>query len=460
MGVRSPAEGPSSHGSAAGGFETRPYKLRWDGVGAGFKPARRRSGALVASATVWTALVLLVAGVAVAAEIAHHEISGRLALEGRWYYQDGAHTGQESHAGGFVVEPNLYVEDAEGRSLTVAPFFRYDAGDSRRTHFDVREAYLLLLGEIGDGEWELRLGVDRVFWGVAESRHLVDIINQTDLIEHPNEEAKLGQPMAHLTWSAEWGVLELFALTYHRERTFPGPSGRLRPGVVVDDEQVSYESAAEEWHVDMAARYSHSLGPLDLGLSVFDGTSREASLRPMVNERLELSLAPHYEQIRQFGLDAQLTIESWLLKIEAIHRAGASSPAGLGQDLEQDYAALVIGGEYTFNGIFGSDADLGLLAEWNHDGRGRNATNVFDNDAFVGARVALNDVQSTDFVVSMLADLEHSTRSLVVEFNRRLTDQWSLHAEALVILAVDEADRTHYRTRRDSFVEVSATYNF
>ena len=144
-------------------------------------------------------------------------------LEGRWYYQDGDHPGQESHAGGFVVEPKFYVEDAEGRSLTVAPFFRYDAADPRRTHVDVREAYLLLLGEIGEGEWELRLGADRVFWGVTESRHLVDIVNQTDVIEHPNEEAKLGQPMAHLTWSGDAGVVELFALPYHRERTFPGP---------------------------------------------------------------------------------------------------------------------------------------------------------------------------------------------------------------------------------------------
>ena len=404
-------------------------------------------------------MIALAAGVAAAVEIAHHEISGRLALEGRWYYQDAAHPGQRSHAGGFVAEPKLYVEDAEGRSLTVAPFFRYDDADSRRTHFDVREAYLLLLGEIGDGEWELRLGADRVFWGVAESRHLVDIVNQTDLVEHPNEEVKLGQPMAHLTWSAEWGVVELFALTYHRKRTFPGPSGRLRPGLVVDDERVSYESAAGEWHVDMAARYSHSFGPMDLGVSVFDGTSREPCLAcelPRLNERGELLLVPHYEQIRQFGLDAQLTIESWLLKLEAIHRAGARNQIGL----EQDYSALVVGGEYTFNGVFESDADLGLFAEWNRDGRGGKATNVFDNDAFVGVRLALNDVQSTDFVVSMLADLQHSTRSLVVEFNRRLTDQWSLHLEGLFILAVDEADLSHYETRRDSFVAVSAICNF
>ena len=387
------------------------------------------------------------------------EVSGRLDLESRWYYQDGAHPGQKSHATGFVVEPKLYAEDAEGRSVTLAPFFRYDGADPRRTHFDVREAYLLVFGELGDGEWELRLGADRVFWGVAESRHLVDIVNQIDLIEHPDEESKLGQPMAHLTFSGEWGVAEIFALPYHRERTFPGRAGRLRSQFVVDDKQVFYESAAEEWHVDLAARYSHSFGPLDLGISVFDGTSREPCLvcvLPRLSERGELLLVPYYEQIRQFGLDSQLTIESWLFKLEAIHRAGASNQTGR----EEDYAALVAGAEYTFNGIFGSAADLGLLAEWNYDRRRENATNVFDNDIFLGARLAFNDVQSTELVASVLADADHSTRSMILEFNRRLSDRWSLHLEAVAILAVDRADLTHYQTRRDSFVELQVTYNF
>ena len=41
----------------------------------------------------------------------------------------------------------------------------------------------------------------------------------------------------------------------HRERTLPGRRGRLRTGIPFDRKRVSYESAAEEWHVDLAARY-------------------------------------------------------------------------------------------------------------------------------------------------------------------------------------------------------------
>ena len=75
--------------------------------------------------------------------------------------------------------------------------------------------------------------------------------------------------------------------------------------------------------MDLAARYSHSLGPLDFGLSVFDGTSRDPFITPHVDERGMVSLRQHYERIRQFSVDAQLTIESWLLKLEAIQREGA-----------------------------------------------------------------------------------------------------------------------------------------
>ncbi len=397
---------------------------------------------------------LLFAGAGDGAESIEHAFSGRVSVESRWYPEAGAHSEQRPHASGFVLAPKMYLKNEGSWSLTLAPFFRYDLADSRRTHADLREAYILLFGEIGSGEWELRLGVDRVFWGVAESHHLVDIINQTDLIEHPNEEAKLGQPMAHVTWSGDWGAMELFALPYHRARTFPGRHGRLRSSLVVDDEHVEYESTEEEWHWDFAARYSHSFGPFDIGLSVFDGTSREPFLRPGLIDA-SVVLVQFYEQIRQFGLDAQLTADAWLFKLEAIHRAGARNRLGE----EEDYTAFVLGGEYTFYSVLGSAADLGLLGEWNHDGRGRNATNKFQNDLFLAVRLAFNDVQSTELLAGLLGDADYATRALTVELNRRLSDQWSLRLEAFALPTVGETDPL-YETRRDSFVELSLSYSF
>ena len=388
------------------------------------------------------------------------EISGRVSAQ-TWLYPESAiHRHQRSHASGLALEPTAYWEDEEGRSFTLTPYFRYDAGDPERTHADLREAYLLLYGDIGQDQWEVRLGVDRVFWGVVEVRSLVDIVNQTDLVEHHNEKTKLGQPMLHATWSAEWGALEFFAMTWHRERTFPGRYGRHRAGLVVEPKLTTYESSAEHWNLDFALRYSGSSGPVDIGLSVFDGTSREASLVPTLNGS-ELVLAPHYEQIRQFGLDSQLTTGPWLLKLETIYREGARN-ARLGPDLqyeEEDYLAFIVGGEYTIYSFWGSDADLVLIAEWTRDERGRWATNAFEDDILLGVRLGLNDVQGTEWVFGVLASRDYSSHVLSAEFKRRLSDRWSLHMEASAYLNVDEDDPL-FEVRGDSFIGASLDYSF
>ena len=388
------------------------------------------------------------------------EISGRLSTETRLYPETGEHPDQRSHASGIAVEATAYAEDDEGRSLTITPFFRYDAGDPERTHADLREAFVLVYGDVGEDEWELRLGVDRVFWGVVESRPLVDIVNQTDLVEHPDEKTKLGQLMAHVTWSGDWGALEVFGMSWHRPRTLPGRHGRLRSELVVDQDLTSYEASEEEWHLDLAGRISGSFGPLDVGLSVFDGTSREPTLLPTLVDS-GLVLAPHYELIRQFGLDSQLTTGPWLLKLEAIHRTGAQNTR-LDQNFqyeEEDYTALVLGGEYTIYSPWELDADLSLLAEWTYDGRGRWATNAFENDLLLVARLGLNDEQSTEFLVSLLSSLDNSSRVLGAEFKRRLSDNWSLHVEAAAYMGIDEDDAM-YVARRDSYLGVNLDYNF
>ena len=396
------------------------------------------------------------------------EIAARFSIESRLYPDSAQHPGQRSHASGFTAKPELYAEDEEGRSITISPFFRYDSADPRRTHADLREAFLLLYGDLGEGEWELRLGVDRVSWGVAEVRNIVDIVNQTDLVEHPDEKTKLGQPMAHGTWSGDWGALELFLLPWHRERSFPGRAGRLRSELVVDHDKATYDSAAEERHMDWAVRYSGSFGLVDLGLSYFDGQSREPVLRPakvvLVSGRPEATaLQPHYEKIRQFGLDAQLTTGPWLLKLEAIRRLGASNrPAAenLYQGEEDDYGAWIVGGEHTLYSVFDTEAEITLLAEWHWDGRGaERATNAFENDLFLGARLALNDVEGTEFTLSVAEDLDHGGRVFGLQGKRRLDDNWSLELEGTAFHGVGWPGDALYGARRDTYIGLSLIYN-
>ena len=385
------------------------------------------------------------------------QFSGRIGVESQFNWQHGAYPGQRRQSYGVTLEPELYFETESGSSFNFKPFYRHDSMDPRRRRGDIREAYLLWYGQAGEGEWELRLGIDQIFWGVAESTNIVNIINQSDIVEDPFDKEKLGQPMAHLTWSADWGITEFFVLPYHRKRTFSGLKGRFRSPLVVDNNQPIYENSDKERHVDYAVRYSHSLGPVDFGVSGFAGTSRKPSfVSNNANPLNATALIPYYSQIRQVGLDLQVTLESSLLKLEAIRRKGARNA----NFVEEDYSAYTIGGEYTFYSVFESDSDITVLSEWNHDSRGSRATEDLEHDVFFGLRWALNDTQDTEFVFGYVGDTEYDTTILTAEFNRRITDTVSLETDVFVVENADSRDAAFHTIRKDSYFQVRLNYNF
>ncbi|MEN8175949.1 MAG: hypothetical protein ABFS23_09315, partial [Pseudomonadota bacterium] len=144
--------------------------------------------------------------------------SGNVAAELRWFPNPGAFPDQGDGGISFSAQPEYRHQWADRtRGFTFVPFARWDSMDEERTHADIRELYLLAVEE----DWEFRVGIGKVFWGVTETQHLVDIINQTDLVENIDGEEKLGQPMVRVTRVVDNGALDFFVLPYFRERTFP-----------------------------------------------------------------------------------------------------------------------------------------------------------------------------------------------------------------------------------------------
>lgn len=364
------------------------------------------------------------------------EWSGQAALEGFAFSRNGLDPNQENTAFSAFIEPEYYhAWDNDRQSLTVKAFFRYDAQDSERTHWDLRELTWLRAAD----SWELRLGVRKVFWGVTESFHLVDIINQTDLVENFDGEEKLGQPMVNLAWIKDWGTIDVFLLTGFRERTFPGREGRLRFPVEVDTDRARYESGAEEHRLDGAIRYQHSLGAWDIGLSHFYGTSREPVLQFVQAEDAPV-LEPYYPVIHQSGLDLQGTFGGWLLKLEGAYRSNFG---------DADFAAGVAGFEYTFFDVRASGLDIGLLAEYLWDERDQAATHPFADDVFLGTRLALNDTFDTTFLAGVVLDTNDHGRFWNLEASRRLNDQLKLSLELRNFSGTDPVDLLDAFSRDD-----------
>ena len=391
--------------------------------------------------TLFAAMCLLAEPVAGLA----HELSGYVSAEGRFFFNDPVFSEQERDDGSFAFQPEYYHEWQDGSAFLFVPFGRLDSADSERTHFDIRELNYLWPAD----DWELRLGVGKVFWGVTEFVHLVDIVNQTDLVENIDEEEKLGQPMVHVSAPRDWGVLDLFLLPYFRERTFPGRKGRLRSALVVDTDHAMYESDEEEHHVDFAARYSNTIGDWDFGIYHFVGTGREPTLLPGIDKKGRAVLIPFYEQINQTGLDLQLVTGQWLWKLESLYRTGQGD----------GFFASVGGCEYSLVGVAETGMDLGLIGEYAYDDRGDNATTVYENDAMFGLRLAVNDADGTELLAGLIQDLDSPARALSIEASRRFGSTWKLSLQAWGFLDAPEDDPL-FNLRDDDFLQVDLAYYF
>ncbi|HFD78795.1 MAG TPA: hypothetical protein ENK05_00195 [Gammaproteobacteria bacterium] len=345
-------------------------------------------------------------------------LSGFVALETRAFVDDAQFEDQfDGLQPSLILQPEWTLESADRNDqLSLIPFAQLDSRDSRRTHFDLREAYWSHVS----GDWEILAGVNRVFWGVTESRHLVDIINQTDFVQDIDTEDKLGQPMVNLVTRRDWGEVSLYLMPWFRERTFPGKDGRLRFPLVTDGD-ARYQSGDKQHRGDVALRYSHYLGDWDFGVYYFNGTGREPRFVPNAGGT---RLIPFYDLIKQVGTDIQYTREGWLWKFEGLWRA----------EHGQHYWSAVGGFEYTLYQIAASEADLGLLLEYSWDGRSDDATRqppiFFDDDLFTGARLTLNDVQSSELLAGFVIDRQSHETQLSLEAERRLDNHWKAELES------------------------------
>ncbi len=373
------------------------------------------------------------------------ELSGFITLQTLNFTENALADNQLNNDASISIQTRYTKDWNKGNDIFTADVFgRMGSQDDEKNHTDIRE--LTWLHVANDYEW--RLGINTIFWGVTESQNLVDIINQKDAVEGIDNEKKLGQPMLHLTAVKDWGVIEGFVLLGFRERTFAGEEGRPRTPLVVATDDALFESNDGDGHIDFAIRYSHYYEELEYALSWFKGTQREPALKAAMIDG-DLVLQPYYAQISQIGIEAQTIIEAWLWKFEGI---------AVDSD-EDDYSAITTGFEYSFYGVLDSSTDIGTIVEYLYDSRGGDAPTPFNRDLFLGARVTFNDIQSSSILAGMIIDTVNHTRLVRVEVERRLGDQFKFNAEVLLYGNIDNNDILN-AFRQDNALKMELTVYF
>ncbi len=380
------------------------------------------------------------------------ELSGKGGGEFLNFFQSAKNPEQHRTYASVFIEPELYYAINDHQELKAKLFYRYDANSTSRTHADIRE---LMFYQYAD-EWEIHAGIGKVFWGTTESRHLVDVVNQIDMLENLDDEARLGQAMLQGKLIKSWGELDIMLLPGFRPIQFGNQEVRSQFLPPLANQSTRYQSKDKTNTLDFAARWNQSFEYLDLGLSYFSGTQR-MPLFQFITEQNQIKLLPVYVQSQQFGLDAQYIVNDLLLKAEVIHRNSHRLNQN-NQFTPYQTSALVAGFEYTLVGINDTVYDLGIIGEYLYD-EWDNIT-PFQKDWMTGLRWVLNDEQSTEILLGHIIDLDDQSQIWSVEASRRLGDNWKAELTGRWVTNVDDQNYYVKTYQQDDLVNLKVSYYF
>lgn len=400
-----------------------------------------------------------------------------------------------------IMEWHPYARERDGstHNLDVVVFGRYAEGaDEAREHVDIRELSYIF----SSGAYETRFGISRQFWGVTESAHIVDIINQSDLLEDFDGEDKLGQPLLSLGRAFGDGQLTGYVMPRFREREFGPTFQELAPYPIAMDQAV-FESSRGVQHVDTALRLTQRFGNLDLGVSGFWGTAREPRLLPcagrgtgrpgteteancdleeafpaeeidpftgvlidiqslfglgpsrdeLTQQYIEEAMAdvvmvPHYDQIFQLGLDAQWIAGPAAWKLEARYR----------KQQDEWQIAAAAGVEYSLGTYLNDLIDAGLLIEYLYDDRDvTQYLSLFEEDVFIGMRLLGNDAAGTQVLGGVIIDIDNTDQFWSLEASRRFGNSFRGAIELRAYEPGDDAQETDFLDDLD-FLRLELSY--
>ena len=342
------------------------------------------------------------------------EIIGELSFDNRYFFNAGLQEQKKNHTS-FTFSPEIFKDDSN-KIFHFKAKLRKDTEDSGRNLNDIQELYLINILE----DKEIKLGVSKEFWGVTETSHRVDIINQTDFTEGFDGEEKLGQPMIKISLERQWGLLDIYTLLGFRERNFSGNKGRLRLPLSINKKDSLYSSSSKNKRADFAIRWSNYYDDFDIAISHFSGTSREPRFLPSANEFNEL--VPVYDVIDQSGLEIQYLLDSLAVKGEVISRSGQG----------ERFTAATYGFEYTQVGVLQTRIDLGWVVEFNHDDR-------LESSPFVlGTRLSFNDIYDSQILSGFIVNDKSKELGFLLEASRRIGECCMLSLEGIYFDDTDE----------------------
>ena len=327
---------------------------------------------------------------------------GSIKLSGTSFIQDISNDNRKNSKLDSELEYNFYLEK-DNLEFKVQSKIKF-GNPSLNDQINFNEAYVSGYRD----NFDYLIGNNIIFWGKNEFFNPVDVINSQDYSKGLNKGVKIGQPMINFKRYLDIGDLDLYLL-YPTKNIYPLEKIRSQTALNFDDYS-KYSNSASNTNPGIGIRLSGYRDNIDYGLSMYNGNTKDPGLN-IINGKI----VPNYSEILQLGFDFQLTRDSDLYKSEIIYRSDQFDS----NNILSDYYASNLGYEKTLFNFLQKNWDLGLLAEYTYDSRGRRSHTGFQNDLFLGTTLALNDIQDTQSRFVVINDLDRQTRSMTFTYESR-----------------------------------------
>jgi hypothetical protein len=233
-----------------------------------------------------------------------------------------------------------------------------------------------------------------------------DVINSKDLAHDLfNKESKIGAYLTRASYYLESSQLDIIA-KWHEDGQALGDNKNPYFGKIT---QIGFSDSLtmekEENRPTLFLKYAGSTehdAPLDYAVALMSGYD---NIRTLDISKLPLTW-------KSYLVNKLLTFNTWvvdatLIKFEATYADISNND----YSNLSDYAQTAIGFEHTLEQLY-NGYDLGVLVEHNQffqfDDKRSASFNFFNNDLFIGARLSINDEDSSSILGGVTLDLDYT----------------------------------------------------
>jgi hypothetical protein len=340
-----------------------------------------------------------------------------------------------------------------GRATLTAKAEEAKAGEH---YLFVEEAFIMYKKR----PWLMKFGFQVFNWTATEVFHPSDIMNAKSISGDDNDQ-KRGELTFLVQAKVGKGRLNILVMPRFEDPKYPSKFYFNGAGLTIKEPlwweekgRVSFDN----YGFQGGAFLTQSLGPVDIVL--YGVKKRDRSNGILYKSSESDNIHPLFFPVTHFGGTLQWVFGGWNLKAEYDKRkfegdfartytlkdvdydmlSGSASVFGqkIGVESLSEYDTLALGLEKTISWDGGSETTFILEAQsiLSSTKSERADLSVFQRDALLGLRHALNDIMGTEYFLSILKDIEREKEHMItLEYSRRLSDHWKIKLGAKYIEA-------------------------